>query len=1716
MKKADAAKSLAHPLCINIFVIIVMTFVAGCMPEANKPRASFSTNNQTPNNNNTTPNTVSEELVSFNGETRNFIDKAGVRSFTTTDVSSDDQAPFVIWGESVQSKVNSLQATQRVCVMAEFRDTTPSRILVVSAVRRRVVINTKQTPTGPVSTVGYSWLVYPNDVLRNQADCLTNGVLSSKNTIYGLAPQMFFSLTSICEGCTNSPLSEGMRAVFDSGAALSDVNLQGLKIRILLQSVSDPIGAQCSSNSICSQIGFSCCLDGQCVRDGAVKTGVDTSGAEYLAALQDVENNPTRFKIYPQFFYVCPTEIPTVPGDTDATDPAFESLKRLNEMRDLFECLNLQNSDDISYCSIKFSNASARINSVNAADQFFSVRPDDSNFVWANPAMPRNTIHEIRYGEQIIFKETSTDMNLLEVPGSHSIIPIDPQTLQTAETVQVTKTLPSNAKDDSLIIKFKVDGTCEKLSGQLARCKKTYIQNQVSSPRRSTDHVGPLFNLPEYASIDPNDPSFLPPVVKLGDAIVPEGSSWTIEGQGIRFNPTPTTNQKVEITYYINNNPTLVSQITQSKALSQSRVNELCGCGVIGVSNCNLAPVVTNESVSDFSCVYPQPPIPEPPLQQVVFVSGKNVPHRYYDLNGTVWDGDTYTTAPAQEGKLFEYTSNDVNKPNNTIDYVGFNEIYGSFAKQSSSARPPKMVNVKKDRTYDLFVDSGGFSSCDNCGNDPYTPLQRLFPQSFATKGGGYVPDPKASQRMNATSLYRADDLIFGRACFVPASMIPWTHSEDLGGNVSTQRRRRLAAQHFMFANGYQRDWFGFDYGSLIGSFDGVKWFSIGNQRRIKSTSSKLFIAVNAYYGDRTIDNTFKVVVTEAASSANSGSFIEHDTESDGAECQRSHFCSNDNDCISQLGYDYTCQNVTQLTTKWPVFDGSGNEVIGREERILTSLLNGTNGQQKRCVYRGKGATCSPNLTSPLSALNGSDSVGLHACSPNQYCQPLNGQDRFNTAISRFASSPISQNLLITPMVTRDTVGLGARLMGRPLNFYGTDPITKVTASQWELTSPTTFRDHMINRVGSQAICVPGRDITNSVTYADAQNRLPPLNDKEAADRVFGVGPAAKMINLATTNPKLVSMCPATSGGEYVHHSIGTSMSLASVITDAAIRQNLSSTMLNMTEYSSLGLFSSRGPTSSVTGNSAITNIGLQHNACLRTPGSSCLSDMECAPSQWVATKMKSLPSWGGFAANPAERAYWTEELVCGNPEPKELFNNFNNTDFDVKANRCCREIGKSMKIFTQPDTGATNFLNCVGTNPELAIAGINLPLNSSQRNPRNNVIFDIASCLNDPGSASKLPALISPTSRPLATAPMSMTRISKQYETLDQMNSRMCCTQNWVRSFHSTNGGGYKWGSGRTQNIKKSVLGGWNWYADTKFTGTTLVELQDTENQEKLACSALNWGTLACEIRDLSDEQGQNYLRWIANFELVGIPQVMIPLPTANTEKLTNETGAPIGGRQTVDLETTGTPLTDTIKDTTLGKTPDVSDGVNGYISANNDQKLEISSGKLKKVFSEDEFNCCIPAGAKVPNNANQNSCCTGTLTDESGEPRCCLGDFADVTVYLNRYVSSEGRGLPDTAYDPTTGYIKDPGQVFAIANAKQLCCSGNIVQGSALSRLHIPLQGGDILPEALTRRFVYREDPVDNNDQTQSIGARYDLGFRWNNHFYCAPADYTAPVGN
>ena len=116
----------------------------------------------------------------------------------------------------------------------------------------------------------------------------------------------------------------------------------------------------------------------------------------------------------------------------------------------------------------------------------------------------------------------------------------------------------------------------------------------------------------------------------------------------------------------------------------------------------------------------------------------------------------------------------------------------------------------------------------------------------------------------NNTTFGNYEDTIFGRACWVPPTMIPWTQpvaGEPGASSAEAARVTRLRAQATLWMNGYQRDWYGFNKGALIGSFDGVNWFAIGKGRIIRSTTNKLFLAINAPFGDLTENNSHIVSV---------------------------------------------------------------------------------------------------------------------------------------------------------------------------------------------------------------------------------------------------------------------------------------------------------------------------------------------------------------------------------------------------------------------------------------------------------------------------------------------------------------------------------------------------------------------------------------------------------------------------------------------------------------------------------------------------------------------------------------------------------------------------------------------------------------------------------------------------------------------------------------
>ena len=127
-----------------------------------------------------------------------------------------------------------------------------------------------------------------------------------------------------------------------------------------------------------------------------------------------------------------------------------------------------------------------------------------------------------------------------------------------------------------------------------------------------------------------------------------------------------------------------------------------------------------------------------------IYLSSKTVPHRYYDEGG-VYHREITAQTPPQEGRAFEYEKRGRNRdllwPNNVGKYIGINEIFGSMGKEKEFAFPAQEVTLEKGKSYNIFVDTGRFVTCRQCGNDYYSSKnKKLFPPNSHHKGGGYYP----------------------------------------------------------------------------------------------------------------------------------------------------------------------------------------------------------------------------------------------------------------------------------------------------------------------------------------------------------------------------------------------------------------------------------------------------------------------------------------------------------------------------------------------------------------------------------------------------------------------------------------------------------------------------------------------------------------------------------------------------------------------------------------------------------------------------------------------------------------------------------------------------------------------------------------------------------------------------------------------------------------
>ncbi len=814
----------------------------------------------------------------------------------------------------------------------------------------------------------------------------------------------------------------------------------------------------------------------------------------------------------------------------------------------------------------------------------------------------------------------------------------------------------------------------------------------------------------------------------------------------------------------------------------------------------------------------------ETPFQNLdVSVNSRAVPHRFFNTAGAEVDPSRNPPATtAQEGLSFSYADPEKTQPLN--GQFNMNSILGAMNVELTGAMPAKVVELELDKVYLIATRSGFYTPCPTCAKDSWFNSFSATPSS--SQGVGLQAVGHSTSRDgwdNNSTLGNYEDTIFGRACWVPPTMLPF--SQPIAGataatdaNIGPQRQARLRTQATMWINGYQRDWFGFNKGALIGSFDGVTWFAVGKGRIVRSTTKKLFLAINAPFGDLPDSNNHVVSVQDYEGQATAALMDfhpdlvqNHPSQNEAGNCQAYHMCNVDTDCITRLGWEYVCADVSQLKTYWPGFAPEGAKeramAVGDQPRSIEGILaQGAlpNGSTKRCVYRGAGSICRTDSGS-ISATE-LEKRKLLTCAPNFWCADVDSTNSnipttttqlnvFNKEVARFAR-PLDE----IPVVNNHFFGRDTNQLGRPLDYVHnkfSTPANSLTSIGDNLVR-TTLNANVVaidaaanNKVG---LCRPGKRLPLPTDVASQWN---PFNQHQGLDEFSRTDYTNQIASCPSSYLTLgtakVASCPIIGDdGNYIHQTASfTDVSTQGTWSRRALEQNSCGleTLLNGTVTTGMTAdqIQVASPFKLIEGkplNLAVRVLpGLTRDACLRKPGSACHTDLDCSPNKYHADQVQFFND--SYFGNTANREYYEQHLVCGQGTPKPFFSDPEFEDYDITKNVCCREVGKDITTYTAQEHSST------------AVESTSLnPLASGTTTPTNPDRYERFTHIRGMGTA--FPVMSASSNRPggnLALRNYSGILTSNiavqanvmtpdQWKTLNQANGKTCCGGGWVRKF--------------------------------------------------------------------------------------------------------------------------------------------------------------------------------------------------------------------------------------------------------------------------------------------------------------------------------------------
>ena len=793
-----------------------------------------------------------------------------------------------------------------------------------------------------------------------------------------------------------------------------------------------------------------------------------------------------------------------------------------------------------------------------------------------------------------------------------------------------------------------------------------------------------------------------------------------------------------------------------------------------------------SDNIVGISCQDKSSPAQET-QDHTIYLSNRSVPHRFYrgDTGKSVNNFLEFATNHQeieQEGEPFFY----LDHPGQSFPQNGaynMNSIMGQMSLNLSSAQPAVAVPVEQSRVYIISGIAGSSLPCPLCPRDQWLEEFSAHPSLTGVNGliaTGYGTRRDFFGQNNTRGNY--EDTKFGRACWVPPTMIPFSHKAH--ARPSTQRQNRLTTQAALYLNGYQRDWFGFNKGALIGSFDGVRWFAIGTARRIQAKSHQLFLALNAPFGDLAGTQTLEVTVSEDISSKSQVPNYDFDPSlkdprhahyNRAASCQQYHQCQVDADCVSQLGWEYQCADVSPWKTLSPLFDIMGEE-RGDTDRALSSSTypvgggapNGT-AQTKRCVYRGRGALCQQDFSTLSEQMK-----KLFTCAPNFYCANL-GAKSFNHQLVR------------TPQLVNNILyGFEADILGRPMDYLG-----------GQSSLPNTVQNNIqesftkaLKLSGTAGICLPGKDISEDTHLEQHKSR--DTATRPRTDYINQIGSCHSTIEDGDDikRSERVWGCPLfDQEGNYL---LTTDASSLTQHRHKFLTQN----SCGYSSQDATGIANTFAPIEAQALGTLSSLVRKSHSehACLRRGGSPCFTDLDCTPSR-LHSEWAEFLGWEHFGDTQGEKTYWQEYLVCAQGKREPLLGSDQHSleegdRYDLTQNRCCRSQGQTMSFPNRRDLLLTG--QVVRDDPSRPI-GDRLPSMDRSRTRRSSRYMAIYEDLDLHGGPTPtpyrhflpiLPANGNTCGTGCRDGEYQDVTADLQWKAPHDLANKTCCGGGWVRKF--------------------------------------------------------------------------------------------------------------------------------------------------------------------------------------------------------------------------------------------------------------------------------------------------------------------------------------------